>query len=97
MSLLTTLYIAVLFFVLAPGVLVSLPPKCSKLTVALTHAAIFAVVYQLTHKMVARVLNEGFQEAVKAAVAAPAAPAKKPCSDHSECTAPMNCMSGVCQ
>lgn len=94
MSLLTTLYIAVLFFVLTPGVLVSLPPKCSKLTVALTHAAIFAVVYQLTHKVVARVLNEGFEEAAKA-VAAPAA--KKPCQDHSECTAPMKCMSGVCQ
>ena len=91
-----SLYVAALFFVLTPGVLVSLPPGGKKMTVALVHAVVFATVYQLTHKMVARVLNEGFQEAAKAA-AAPAAPAKKPCSDHSECAAPMKCMSGVCQ
>ena len=95
MSLLMTLYVAALFFVLTPGVLVSLPPGGKKMTVALVHAVVFAVVYQLTHKMVARMLYEGFEEAVKAAVAAPAA--KKPCGDHSECAAPMKCMSGGCQ
>ena len=53
------LYVAALFFVLTPGVLVSLPPKAGKLTVAVTHAVVFAVVYELTHKFVWRAL-EGF-------------------------------------
>jgi hypothetical protein len=60
MSVYFTLYLVALFFVLTPGVLVTLPPKSGKLTVAVTHALVFAVVYQLTHKMVAEAL-EGFQ------------------------------------
>jgi hypothetical protein len=51
-----SLYVAALFFVLTPGVLVSLPPGGKKMTVALTHAVVFAVVYQLTHKTVYRML-----------------------------------------
>jgi len=54
MNVVMTLYLAVLFLLLCPGVLVSLPPKGSRLTVALTHAAVFALVYHLTHKMVYR-------------------------------------------
>jgi hypothetical protein len=54
MNIVMTLYIALLFLVLTPGILVSLPPKGSRLTVALTHAAVFALVYHLTHKMVWR-------------------------------------------
>ena len=93
MNWLMSLYIAALFFVLTPGVLVSLPPGGKKMTVALAHAVLFAVVYQLTHKMVARAL-EGFADA---AATAAVPPAKKPCSEHTECTAPMKCMSGMCQ
>ena len=37
--------LAALFFVLTPGVVVSLPPGGSTLTVAATHALVFAVVY----------------------------------------------------
>jgi hypothetical protein len=47
-------YAAVLFFVLTPGVLLSLPPGGSRTTVALTHAVVFGLVWALTHKMVAR-------------------------------------------
>lgn len=47
-----SLYAAVLFFVLTPGVLVSLPPGGSRLTVALTHAVVFGVVWALSHKAV---------------------------------------------
>jgi len=67
MSLLMSLYMAVLFFVLVPGVLVTLPPGGKKLTVALVHAVVFALVYQLTHKAVHRVLApyEPFEDAVK--------------------------------
>lgn len=47
-----SLFIAVLFFVLTPGVLVRLPPGGSKWVVAATHAVIFALVYHLSHKAV---------------------------------------------
>ena len=60
MHLYMTLFVAVLFFVLTPGILLSLPPNGSKVTVALTHALVFALVYSVTHKMVYRFLYEGF-------------------------------------
>ena len=37
---------AVLFFLLTPGVLVSLPPGGTKITVAATHALVFAIVHK---------------------------------------------------
>ena len=40
---------ALLFFVLTPGILLSLPPGGSKITVAATHAVVFAVVHKLLH------------------------------------------------
>ena len=49
-----SLYAAVLFFVLTPGVLLSLPPGGSRTTVALTHAVVFGLVWALTHKLVYR-------------------------------------------
>jgi hypothetical protein len=47
---LMSLVIAVLFFVLTPGVLVSLPPGKGKFVVAATHAVIFGLVFHFTHK-----------------------------------------------
>ena len=47
-----TLYVAALFFLLSPGVLVYLPPKSSLITAALVHAVVFGVVYLFTHKLV---------------------------------------------
>ena len=49
-----TLFTAVLFVVLTPGVLVKLPPGGSMLTVAFVHGLIFALVYHVTHKTVWR-------------------------------------------
>ena len=46
------LYVAVLFFVLTPGILVSLPAGGSKMTVALVHSLVFALVFWATHKFV---------------------------------------------
>ena len=57
MESLNLLYLAVLFFVLTPGVLVSLPPGGSKLTVAIVHAVVFALVYHFTHKVVLRLVR----------------------------------------
>jgi hypothetical protein len=49
---LMSLAIAVLFFVLTPGVLVTLPSGKGKFVVAATHAVIFALVFHFTHKAV---------------------------------------------
>ena len=46
------LYAPALFYVLTPGIVLSLPPGGSKITVALTHAAVFGLVWMLTHKAV---------------------------------------------
>ena len=55
-----SLFVALLFFVLTPGVFVVLPPNMngpnSFYTVAVTHAIIFAVVYHFTSKMVWNIL-----------------------------------------
>ena len=47
-----TFFMAALFFVLTPGVLLSLPRKGSKLMVAATHALVFAVAFYFLHNMV---------------------------------------------
>ena len=47
-----TFYAAILFFVLTPAVLVRLPPKGGKFTVAAVHALVFALVFHFTHKLV---------------------------------------------
>jgi hypothetical protein len=47
-----TIYSAILFFVLTPGILVRLPPKSSNMVVTATHAVIFALVFHFTHKFV---------------------------------------------
>ena len=58
-----SLFVAVLFFVLTPGVLLRLPPGGSKLMVAAVHAVVFAVVYGLVSKTVMTMLYpEGFAD-----------------------------------
>jgi hypothetical protein len=39
-----SLYVAILFFLLTPGILLSLPPKGGKYVVAIVHAIVFAIV-----------------------------------------------------
>ena len=51
------LYLVVLFFVLTPGVLLRLPPGGSAMTVALTHAVVFALVWSFTHRLVGRAVG----------------------------------------
>lgn len=45
MSLKVSFYAAILFFILTPGVLLSIPPKSGRLTVAAVHAVVFAVIF----------------------------------------------------
>jgi hypothetical protein len=46
-----SLFIGLLFFLLTPGVLVSLPPNGSTVIQAMFHAVIFAIVYHYTHRL----------------------------------------------
>jgi hypothetical protein len=55
MNWLMTLLLAVLFFVLTPGVLLRLPPGGSKMVVAATHAVVFALVWHFGHKLLLNV------------------------------------------
>jgi hypothetical protein len=52
MSVIVALYVALLFVLLTPGLLLRLPPNGGKWTVTLVHAAIFGLVYFLTGKSV---------------------------------------------
>jgi len=46
------IYVAILFFILTPSILLRLPPKGNKYTVALVHAIVFAIVFHFTYKFV---------------------------------------------
>ena len=56
-----SLYLAALFVAFVPGVLVTLPPRSSRNVVLAVHAALFVLVWHFTHKMVFRMLYEGFE------------------------------------
>ena len=63
MNLYMSLYLAVLFVALTPGVLLTLPKGGNKMTVAVVHGLVFAVVWYFTHRMVFRYSMQlsGFQ------------------------------------
>jgi len=46
------IYAAILFFILSPGVLLSLPPGGSRMTVALVHSLVFFTLFYFTHHYV---------------------------------------------
>ena len=52
MNWVVTIYSALLFFVLTPGILLSLPPKSKPITVAIVHAIVFAIVWHFTSHLV---------------------------------------------
>lgn len=54
MSLVVSLYAAILFFLLTPAILLRLPPSGGKYTVAAVHALVFALIFHFTHKIVWR-------------------------------------------
>ena len=49
MNLVMFIVSAVLFFILTPGIVLSLPPGGSKMVVAGTHAVVFGIVFTLFH------------------------------------------------
>lgn len=66
MNWLFSLYVAILFFILTPAVLLRIPKKGSKYTVAGVHAIVFALLLHFTGKFVWNVSMsmEGFSEGV---------------------------------
>jgi len=67
------IFTALLFFVLTPGIVLSLPPKGSKMMVAGVHAIVFALVWTFTHKLVwewgvssGLIVKDGFAQAAAA-------------------------------
>jgi hypothetical protein len=54
------LFSALLFFLLTPGILLTIPPKSSKTVVALVHALVYATVWHFTNKIVWEA-TEGFR------------------------------------
>ena len=75
---LMSVFIALLFFALTPGVLLSLPKKGSLKTKAAVHGVVFAVVFYFIQKPVMNFLySEGFQQPSAAAAAAAKAAAEK--------------------
>ena len=78
MNWLVALYLAILFYVLSPNVLVRLPPNGNKMTVSATHAAIFGILVYLTTKMVWRLsMSMGIYEGMANKGGKPKAPPKK--------------------
>ena len=73
-----TLFVALLFAALTPGVLLTLPSaKSSTMTVALVHGLVFAVVFHLTHKAVWNAMYGGAREGFYACA--------KPCKRGTHC------------
>ena len=52
-----SLFMALLFVLLTPGVLLRLPPSGPLLTVAVVHGLLFALVFHFTHKAVFKMLR----------------------------------------
>ncbi len=90
---LMSLAIAALFFVLTPGVLLSLPRGGSKFVVAATHAVVFALVFHFTQKTLMDLSRQ--YELFEDAKAPCSPPGKAPEKDGSCCIGSPNA-SGMC-
>lgn len=89
-SLVMSLYVAALFFVLTPGVLLNMPGK-NLIAVALLHAAVFALVFCMTHKLVEdlsrTMVNENFVYSLTNTTSL----IGKSCSTNSDCPPGSGC------
>ena len=61
-SIVTSVFAALLFIALTPGVLLRLPPKGDKWTVLIVHALVFFLVYFLAHGFIYRYFNPGMRQ-----------------------------------
>ena len=58
-----TLFVAALFVLLTPGIVLCVPTKGPLLHKAIVHGLLFAIVYHYTHRIVWKMVTEGFQAA----------------------------------
>jgi len=58
MNLYMLIYIGVLFFVLTPGQFITFPQNSDQITLNVSHAIIFAIVYHFTHKIAWKMSTE---------------------------------------
>lgn len=56
-SIVTSVFAAILFFILSPGMFLRIPKNGSKMTVTGVHALVFAVIFYFTHGAVCRFFN----------------------------------------
>lgn len=61
MNLTVLIFSTVLFFVLSPGVLVTIPKNGSKITASAVHAVVFGIIFHFSHNFIMQ-LSEGFKE-----------------------------------
>ena len=52
MNILMLTYVALLFIILTPGVLLRLPPGGSTITVAIVHSIVFVFLFHFSHKFI---------------------------------------------
>jgi hypothetical protein len=64
-SIVTSVFAALLFVLLTPGVVLRLPPKGDKWTVLMVHAFVFFILYYLFHGMIYKYFNPGFRQGFK--------------------------------
>ena len=65
MNALSFIYVFVLFVILTPGVVVTLPPKTSRMIVVLIHGLLFTLILAFTYQIIAKMsLNvfEGYRD-----------------------------------
>jgi hypothetical protein len=76
MNVTVLVFSVVLFFLLSPGILVTLPKNGSKMTIAAVHALVFGLVFYFSNEFVGQ-LSEGFREGKRVANSEEASQAKK--------------------
>jgi hypothetical protein len=54
------IYAAILFFILTPGVLLTLPPNSTKLVVAMVHSLVFFLLFFFTYGLVYQLIDKLF-------------------------------------
>lgn len=90
MDFIFSFYVACLFFILSPNVLLRIPSGGSVIVVAAVHACVFALIYQVTHKFVWRLsvgcqMKKGLVEGFREGFAYVCGPPARPCPDDKFC------------
>jgi len=88
-------FTVILFVLLTPGVVLSLPPKGTLLTMAVVHGLVFALIYHFSHKAVSTLSSQmdGYDD-MEGEKASGGQMGGAP--QGAMCKTPDQCMSGEC-